>query len=187
MITQYALYKGEGKRMTALKIEAFKQEFSWIETCLGKDCPVSQAYVSRVEPSLLEHTLLKIQVADFFADFSCLEQIFFINERGEKIEIKRPFSRRKYRFFGPVITGWIFSHSLPKDFSIGEAIEEMGNRSDQIRYILSYHPYTDAVIVYKSPKGMTIREWVASQMKIEREAVQAACAEIDKEAQALLA
>lgn len=165
-------------KMATLKIEAFFQEFKWLRNFIPRNALVKFAYVSRIEPALLDWEPVEELNDD-------PEQIFFVDEGGDVVEIKRTTHPRKWWLFGPRVTTWTYSSLLPRGFTIGAALREMDKRADKVRFILSYCRFTEAIIVYKAPKGVTIPDWIERQIKAEGNAIQKSCREIDEEAKEL--
>lgn len=148
--------------MPPTKIQAFKDQFPWIKRYVTG--PIAQVYVSRVEPSLLNYSL-GWGLEGFFWVY---EKIYLLDEKGEiiSVEIKRP--GKKYFLFGPIVsktrkvTGVVRYGS-----SVCSILDGLGEKADSVHFILSYFEYTQAVIVYKLPKGISMLQWIQNDIESE--------------------
>lgn len=172
MLTQEKIIKKGSwdSRMPPTKIKAFLQEFPWVGEIIKK--PIANVYVSKIEPLLLNYPPAKVYDGVDIGIFEIIyiyESIYFINGEGKIITTKVGKNRKKYFIFGPMITKIKISNTVRPCSTIYSAFNELGERSDSVRFILSYHESTQAVIVYKLPKGILMSEWI--QRKIESEKV----------------
>lgn len=185
MITQQTLIDRQvGESMPTTKIKAFLREFPWVNDYI--DGGICQVYVSRVEPELFYRKLKYVDVGGLEGAALVFEKAFLLDENHELVSLEKEgfYYRKKYFFFGPnilckrtiKITGEV------KNTSIKSVLDKMGERAESVYYILSYWEHTGGVIVYKSPKGMSIPEWIEKQIASERANFQKELAEIDAEA-----
>jgi len=180
MLTQKDLYEKQqhGTRvgmdpvpMPPTKVQAFLEEFPWIRKHVNE--PIAQVYVSRVESSILNYFLHSIDIEMFSRMW---EKITLLNEKGEEVigEIKK--WRKKFFFWGPPvarikrISGTIPHHDFRTGYtpSVGTITERLGEKADSVRFLLSYYSYTQAVIVYKLPKGISMRQWIKNETELEK-------------------
>ncbi len=194
MVTQKELMKKQSywssrmETMPQTKIQAFLEEFPWIRKHVGR--PITQAYVSRIAPQLLEQVLQRYDICPVPQETDYVsEYAFLLDKDGQRVdsETEEMIHRKKYFFFGPVETKkkarTVLGVVSPRS-SIQSRLCELGKKAQSVHFILSYSEYTHAVIVYKQPQGMTIQDWVRSQIEAEKAQIKSACAEIDAEAKA---
>ena len=81
-----------------------------------------------------------------------------------KIEWKRRFP------FGPMIstTRKVLGEVLPSE-TVWSIVSRLGRASNGIRYFISVYDLTQAIIIYKVPKSMTISQWFEAEMEKARE------------------
>ena len=190
MITQQRLIDNQGgysdvfpESMPATKIDAFLEEFPWVNKYIKG--PICQVYVSRIELKLLDRMLHKIDVGFLDAEY-IYEEAYLLDENKEMVvsETEKEYYRRKYLFFGPKVLRKRTIKTIGKvvDTSIGAVMWELGEKAQSVHYILSYYRYTGGVIIYKSPKGIPITEWVRNETDSERVKFQETLKKIDAEA-----
>lgn len=194
--------------MPFTKIEGIAKEFPWITKYVFK-CSIRQAYVSKITPGILSDTLANHGYpyheynSDGFLEWYenrvryVREKIFLLDGSGfvvkhvEEKEIVTPAcSRRKFFFFGPMIhlpekKETIVTNSCEGSGTptcINNIIYGLKDDADKVRFVLSFYEETGAVIVYKAPHGILIRDWIKRQIAAEQSAVKKNCAEIDAEA-----
>lgn len=182
MLTQRDLSKKrcggnvDPEQMPATKIEAFVEEFPWIENFAPG--PVSQVYVSRIESPILNYSLAWIS-----SDFDDIhpvdrveERIFLVNKEGKEVTAEIRTQVKRYHFCGPIVTliknirGVVTSHYPISN--VGSVIKQLGETANSICFLISYYRYTKAVIVYKLPKGVSISQWIEDEIKSEKKQFQ---------------
>lgn len=151
--------------MTHSKIDAFFEEFPWLKNFVDTTYYKS-FYVSRVEPALLEYQPIKRNVSSWpFCQEWVYELLVLLDKEGDVITI-------------------LFDL---KNKTVGEHIEILPRVSrEKISYVVSRFGYTNAVIIYKPPKGFSIPEWIEALKEEEKAKMRAEIAEIDKEGENLL-
>lgn len=176
MLTQEELSKRQGgyidvspDSMPPTKIRAFMEEFPWIKKHI--EGPIVQAYVSGVESSLLNYSPERIDGGiDLFGSNWIFERILLLDEEDEEVTAEIEEQRKKFFFFGPVVlkVKRISGMVLPGS-SVGSVVERLGEKADSIRFMVSYYGYTKAVIVYKLPKGVSLKQWIEKEVAREKE------------------
>lgn len=150
-ITQELLIQRGSKEMPSTKIQAFLKEFPWVKERVGLICEV---YVSRITPEIISRRL---------------QNSGWDNEFGFLIDR-----------FGNLVTE-TDSSVLEQYDSIEGKLKEIGDRAKLVRFVLSYHQYTKAVIVYKVPQGISIIDWIQQQVESEQRKIRKECKSIDLE------
>lgn len=153
--------------MPTTKIRAFMEEFPWIKKNVRG--PIVQAYVSRVEPSILNYSPEQIDVG-FLGPIWISERILLLDERYEEVTAITESQRKKFFFFGPLLSrakkvfGVVF-----RGFSVGSVARQLEEKADSVHFLLSYYGYTKAVIIYRLPKGLSLRQWIEGEVESERQ------------------
>jgi hypothetical protein len=171
--------------MPPTKIRAFFQEFPKVRERVIRG--IAQAYVSRVEPDLLNYSPDSEDVGVELGDW-VYEELLLLDENFELVtaSFNKLCQRRKCWFFGPKIsytktvkvTGKVRGSS-----TVNNVLDNLGEEATRrVHFIFSYWRYTDAVILYKSPKGLSVGEWIKKQIESERSNLQKTSANIDAEA-----
>lgn len=196
MRTQQDEYVQGTESMPTTKIEGFFREFPWAEKYVRKDL-VEKVFVSRIEPRLLDYKPRCWRERAYLE-----EEIFLVDKDGKAIgpEITEPVYSRKHRFWGPLTLQKTVvkkkAGQVQMDETIGEALRNLGEDAEKIRFILSrYFPsllFLDSegrrrgvVILYKAPQDVSIPAWIERQIEIEKAAFGDECAAIDAEAEKL--
>ena len=153
--------------MPPTKIQAFLEEFPWIRKHVSGE--IVQAYVSGVELALLDYSLTHIVDDDDWTFISGSEKIFLLDEKGDVVTANMEWKRRKFFLFGPIITRTkviqgVTSYAYD---CVAAVVALLGEMCDSIRYVLSYYGYTQAVIIYKLPRGVTFTQWIVNQAELE--------------------
>lgn len=182
MITQRSIKND--KSMPRTKIEAFLKEFPWVQTLLNEHRklwknPISQVYVSVVEPSLWDYFPMRYFIPGDLIDDPILYQewMFLLDEKYDPIMYEKKIElRKKFLFFGSRAVKSQICPAIITDsrFSFGSFImKNFGNEGqpkiDAIRFILSYYSYTKTVIIYKLPRGISISALMEEAERKERE------------------
>jgi len=150
-------WKEEGRLIEEGFLEEFSflRKFIYVLSCLPKS-PPHQYYVSRIESSLLGYRPMELQTIPIFGKTE-YEHVWFFSEDGRFIDSAR---------------GW----------AIGEAIGELSpEKSEKIAFILSGFSYTNAMIIYKSPAGISVPKWIEKQIAAEKAKIHAEVEAIDEE------
>lgn len=159
------------KSMPSTKVRAFKEEFPWIEK--HSEGPILQVYVSAIELSLLSYFPEREADGGLFGINMLYEKILLLDERGEIVVKETKEYRKKFLFFGPVVSkAKRLRGIVSPSSSVGSVIEQLKESADLVRYIISYYEYTCAVIIYKLPKGVSLRQLVERENKEERAMIQ---------------
>jgi hypothetical protein len=158
------------KPMPRGKIEGFETEFRWVRDYVTG--PIAQAYVSVAEVELIDIHLHYIEREYEYGYEKFQEEIFLLNESGNLITAisTQTVWHRKY---------WGLGSKIPKQQTvrfdgkvsggtIRDALSILGDKSQFVRIILSYWEYTQAVIIYKLPKGVSIAELLKQKVEFER-------------------
>lgn len=171
MLTQKELSEKQGDcvpdPMPPTKIQAFMEEFPWVKKHVHAQEPIIQVYVSRMESSFLNYSPEEFDIGDVD---HVKERIFLLNEENEVVTAEVERRRKKFFLFGPVVSEikkiyGIVSH----DSLVGSTVERFEEKADSIHFILSYYGHTEAVIIYKLPKGVSLKQWIENEIKQEKE------------------
>jgi hypothetical protein len=152
-------------KMPFTKIDGFLQEFSFRQF-IGWEAPVSQVYVFRAEPNLITRPLLHIE-RDEGGIRKLNERVYLLNEHRNLVTAtgtEMVWSRR-FPYFWKKVCQWrmVQSIGIVASGSIKDELSILGKKSQFVRIIYSYSPYTEAAIVYKIPKDVSVCEWLRSE------------------------
>jgi len=150
-------WKEEGRLIEEGFLEEFSflRKFIYVLSCLPKS-PPHQYYVSRIESSLLGYRPMKLQTIPVFGK-TIYEYVWLLSEDGSAID---------------VVNG----------YTIGEAINGLSPKSrEEISFVLSGFAYTNAMIIYKSPAGISVPKWIEKQIAAEKAKIHAEVEAIDEE------
>jgi len=179
MLTQKELSERQGGYIYAVpdpmpptKIQGFMRQFPWIKKYVAG--PIVRVYVSGIEASFLNYSPKYISEDWLFffffgtSDFP-EEKIFLLDEGKELITVEIEKKRKMFLCFGPTITKMekvigVVRHGS----SVNSIVEQLGEQADSIHFILSYYRYTRTVIIYKLPKGFSLRKWIGNETESER-------------------
>lgn len=173
MLTQRELSKRQGgyidvspDPMAPTKIRAFMEEFPWFRKHVGGS--IVQAYVSGVESSLLNYSPERIDVGLFEPEWIS-ERILLLDEERKVVTTETEKKRKKFFFFGPCVSKikrifGIVLHGSP----VGSMVERFGEKADSVHSLLSYYGYTKAVIIYRLPQGVSLRQWIEGEVESEK-------------------
>jgi len=178
MLTQTKIRKSSEEDyppMSAVKIKAFLEEFSWIEKLLGekKLWGIYRAYVSGVDTSFLYYSPAWRNNEFFLTS----EEIFFLDETGKIVTIEVTETKKRHVFFGPLIPikkiiDKITCNSPDRFSSVRKMAQEFGEKGDSVRYMLSYYSVTGTIIVYRLKKDQTLKKLVEQELQDERKKIQ---------------
>lgn len=205
MITQITLaaelgteyYRPRVPLMPPTKLEAFHEQFPWAKQYATG--PISQVYVSRVEPDILNHgngmyLRIDMYVPGILFDERTIGdrwfpvELYLLDKDGEALTIEKEQMvyrcRHWYQCFDTGKMELCKIKSKVTEGTLGETLKLFEQKAKDIRFVLSYCERTKALIVYKIPEGLSLREWVDRQRVLEREQFQKACSDIDAEATA---
>jgi hypothetical protein len=168
--------------MPETKLKAFDKQFPWAKDYING--PIAQVYVQGIEPELIDRRLSEIQTKRIFVDSfgpgielkdHLRERVFLLDKNFKLVTNSRTETclvrKRSFlgiRFGSKIPVPRIVEFDGTKTFSINSAIEELGEKGESVEIILSYWEYTQAVIIYKLPKGENLKDLVASLAKAER-------------------
>jgi len=141
--------------MPRTKIDAFFEEFPWLQTSLS--LRISQIYVSRIEPSILEYRPMQKKHWFYEDDYEVMR---FLDKEGLHLKSLHPWENK---------TVGEFIHCYLEEFR------------ERVSYILSTFRYTNAAIIYKSPKGISIPKWIEKLIADEKAKIHAEVEAIDAE------
>ena len=146
-----------------------------------KGQPLSQVYVSGVEAELITSPLHCIERDDALGgEFK--EKIFLLDEVGNPVTAigTEIVWYRKYWLFGPKVhkPQMVRFDGLVSKGIIRDALSIIGDKNQRVCLILSYWEYTQAVIIYKLPKGIWLTKWVLEQIEAEKASFEKIFAEI---------
>lgn len=164
-------------RMPFTKIEPFMKQFPWVGDYV-KD-PIYQVYVQGVDADLISRRLAWIEKTicgwDDTTTYFVNEKMCLLDENFKLVTSERPETHwvRKYRFLGikfgsKVQRERIVHFDGTTTSSVWNALKELGDKGKFVRALLSYWEYTQAVIIYKLPKGENLKDFVDSEMEKER-------------------
>lgn len=182
MLTQKDVFKNQDARirtddpvsnpMPWTKIQAFLEEFPWIRRHVNG--PIAKVYVSGVEQTILTYRLQAIDEGIYTHN---VERIVLLDETGAEVKRKSVTLKKKYYFFGPLVSvkkkeirGVVTCRpgEMGRLSTVSQVVGQLGVRSDRIRFLLSYWDETETVIIYKVPKRATLREWIENEVESER-------------------
>lgn len=162
MLTQEKLigtlnYSPGPAKMPQAKIRDFLRKFGWVKKHVKG--PIAQVFDSAVEPALFRYRPLMVDKSAN-DDLSKLpvwirEKIYFFDEEGEVVTVKKKITVKEKRFFGRwgqmvekekvrKIVGIVDQSS-----KISEVFMDFGAEAARVHHIISYCRYTQAVIVYR--------------------------------------
>jgi hypothetical protein len=198
MITQKTLLeRGQHlHRMPYSKIQAFLKEMPWLKyfleaeekrnkdfQVLGDGINVQQIYVSGVDYSFLELTPFcdtpKTDCSSRTSLF-CGETIYFVNSQGEVAEYKNSSVtyKRKYWLFGEKQEirkeySWraIVRYGAGYGMTIPTMICTVLDQGSPVQYAVSYWSHTNALIVYRDPKGIPLFKSITQQTNEQYQAL----------------
>jgi len=142
-ITQDYLIKRGKDEMSSMKIESFIREFSWIKKYVARR--LSEVYVSKISQEIIDYRLNNVGWNN--------DYIFLLNHLGN------------------LVTGRTKDSVCCRGGVVKYMLEDIGCKAKLVRFILSYHEYTNAVIVFKVPENTYIPEWIEQQMQVEQQRV----------------
>lgn len=185
MLTQKELSKRQGgyidvgpDSMPPTKIRAFMEKFPWVRKHVGGS--IVQVYVSGVESSFLNYSPERIDGdIDPFGSNWINERILLLDEKFEIVTAKVERQRKKFFLFGPIVSkiksvsGMIFPGA-----SVGSIVERLGEKANSVHLMVSYYGYTKAVIIYRLPRGVSLRQWIKNEIESEKVKLQSEVAAI---------
>ena len=154
------------KKMSDAKIRAFLKEFPGVkENVYG---PIWEVYVTYAEEGILAY---KPYVTFFDLYWPGVSEKIMLITKDHKIpEYTLTLTRGRFPSVMPPKRTLRIPAIASYFTRVEDAIRGMSDEQlDSVQYLLSYHPYTKAVIVYKFPKGMTLKTWLESVEQAERE------------------
>jgi hypothetical protein len=150
-------WKEEGHLMKEGFFEEFSflRKFIYVLSSLPKS-PPRQYYVSRIESSLLNYRPMEKKIIPVFGN-TMYEYIWLLREDDS-----------------------VINSSL--DWDIGRMIKRIPpEEREEIAFILSGFAYTNAMIIYKSPAGISVPKWIEKQIAYEKAKIHAEVEAIDAE------
>ncbi|MFA6566389.1 MAG: hypothetical protein WCT48_06605 [Candidatus Paceibacterota bacterium] len=156
--------------MSRVQIKGYLEEFGgwlplWARMCAWSPYSIRRYYTSRLEPEILDHQPERVNISwNPFKREWVTEKIVLIGKIGSS-----PIIGDSYR--GEMVV-------YPK--TIGEAISEYPNPKE-ITHIFSYWRHTNAAIIYKSPQGISVPEWIEELIAREKAKIHAEVEAIDDE------
>lgn len=163
--------------MSLTKLQGFHKQFPQVSDIVCG--PISQAYVSRLEPSMLDYNPEDHQVIDTDELDLCSngthasdEVLYLLNEKYKPVIhcVDQYRKRRKYLFFGPlikVLETQAFVGTIKGGSTLFDAMQFLGEEADRVRYVLSYSREKESVILYKIPQSLTLRQWFLTEINEE--------------------
>jgi len=153
--------------MTRSKIDAFFKEFPFLGNFFTKES-VEEIKVARISEETLDLT------PDVRMNGEIWKPILFLDRDGHKLlEVGvRTFAKKWY---DPTTWSGV-SRSWER---ISGGLERMGQKSDAVRYILQFDRHNGHLTIYKTPKNLTIREWLVSINQNNAIAARQSVAEVD--------
>ena len=154
-----------------LKIEAFLEEFpvrDLLPWRLDGAPHIKTVHVSRLTDDIIRKEIL----CEYHSEHIMLldKNFKIVRQTSEKTVALRLFI-----LFGPIIWTWkrkvTFYAQTPSLATIMDMIEELGDVADQVAYALSYHEWTQALIMYKRCKNMSLVGYKAAKHATYQEEV----------------
>lgn len=157
--------------MPPTKIDGFFKQFPWVRAIIGNR-PVKCVRVSMLEPDLFQCMPYQFECSH--------EQMYLLDENGEMVmkTVEEISYRKRFIFFGPVVkiqTTNICGGIVPRYQTLQQAMNALGEESNQVRYILSYfcfRRYSGSIILYKIPNNSTLRQWFNKEVDKEADSFQ---------------
>lgn len=176
--------------MNRFRIDALLREFWWLNCTDGDYEPlvdaskIEEAAVSRIDKDFLERTPKYDGATGSLVDIDDSEQILLCDQHG--------FVLTKVKQSGCCHHNEAHRDNESWDGeTVGEALLRLEDPNSVVYAVLIHTGYEIRnhhsvggyrVVVYKSPKGFTLREWVEEQKRRASEKLSAEIAEIDAEA-----
>ena len=166
MLTQENVFP----KMPFGQIALFFKEFPWLEMYLYKTC-VTHAYVSRVERGLMVYRPRVEPVSPYptkvkpDVDFWRTERLLFLDASGELVT--HQVVEKQRRFFWSSKKAGEIKGLVSVGQTVGDALKNLGEDVNRVRFILSHLLKTNVVIVYKTPKVTDFRGWLYSNDSCE--------------------
>ena len=156
--------------MSRVQIKGYLEEFGewlefWTRACAWSPYSIRRYYTSRLEPSILEHQPERVNIS-----WNPLKKEW-VTEKIVLIGKNTSSPIMGVRHEGEIV-------AYPK--TIGEAINEYPNPKE-ITHIFSYWGHTNAAIIYKSPQGVSVPEWIEELIAREKAKIHAEVEAIDAE------
>ncbi len=155
------------------KVYAFYEEFPWLEKYIEPEGIYS------INVSRINHTFLNTYPRRW-VDVNCFlheEKVHFLDENGECLEtVGRIPPKPDATFRWWKIWKWFQRMDKIVEETPSGTLERMGNESSRVHFILFFSEhvagcdsvYPRRVIIYKSPKGFTLKNW-AEQIRLRAE------------------
>lgn len=178
--------------MSLTKLQGFHKQFPRVSNIVHG--PISQAFVSRLEACMLNYNPKDYDVIDTDeldpysnGTHPSDEVLYLLDDQYKPVThcIDKCRQRRKYFFFGPLINvaeTHGFVGMIKNGSTLFETMQFLGEEADRVRYVLSYSQEKEAVILYKIPKDVALRQWFNAEINIEAETYQKEVVLIDESA-----
>ncbi len=157
--------------MNYSKVIAFFQEFPFLRKFLEVN-RVGSVKVQRIDRGLM----IKTPQTRWYSSYVSSQSAYMLLDKDGTELATVGFVRRR----------WWDPRRECLEETIGDAIARLGNRADEIFFILYSNPMfqsggfkTYEVTLYKLPKGFTIRGWLEEEIIRERVAIRAESEAID--------
>lgn len=176
MLTQADLlkklkYHSGPTKMPKTKIARLLSEFG----CISKHVKgsIAQIFVSVAEKSLFRYRPLMNDIGDELAESPIWieEELFFLDKKGRVVTAKKKVIVKEKRFFG--LWGRVVAKEkinkivgiVRPQTTVYKVFKKLGEKANRIYRIVSYCRYTQAVVVYKFPKNVSMLQWRRSVLQ----------------------
>ena len=176
--------------MPATKISGFFKEFPEIAKITAGE-KVSSVFVSRITPLVISRELIWFKVIDFVLgadDYTVqAETVYLLDDKYKIVKTSvevQPKPRKRFFLIGPTITPRPWQYEVVGKVchpdTVGNKLVELGEEGAQkVKYVLSL--CKGVLILYKSPKDLSIPEWIEQQIEKERWILRGQVQEIENE------
>lgn len=160
--------------MPRSKLEAFYQEFPWLETLVRK-CPSLMINVQRIDLELFKRKRESEDVGLFFTE-TVYEKLYALDATGKPVGmVGYEILLREKGFwagFKPTVR-----------FIRGDTLEglfyRLGIDAPLVEFVVSINK--ESVTIYKAPKNMTILAYIHNEIQKAQEEIRTQLEEINKE------
>ncbi|MCK9352293.1 MAG: hypothetical protein M0P76_05930 [Candidatus Pacebacteria bacterium] len=158
--------------MSHSQIKGYLEEFGgwlqyWTRTVAWSPYSIDRYYTSRLEPEILEHKPERVRIS--WSPFK---------PEWEKWDTEKIIliGKTTFKVLGVHYEGEMVDYLK----TVGETIDGYPNK-EEITHIFSYWKHTNAAIIYKSPQGISVPDWIEKLVAKEKAKIHAEVEAIDAE------
>jgi len=187
MKTQRSLQRAGEAYMPATKVNGFKEEFPWAWEHI-KDEKTYRVYVQGIEPEIVDYyPAAESHTSKGGEEWFRYERILFFDGNKNLITAETEYVTycRKIPWLGKKIEKRIpvTIRAAAPEHPLSFTLEKLGREVERIRYMLSHFEDTATVILYKTPKDLSLTQWIEIQTEKEKNNFRIECLEIDGQAE----